>query len=435
MVEIRTFFAYELKDESEFIELNISEKDLIHNLTPEKVLILIREDLRRIFIWKGAKSSVKKKFISSKAARELQAELMENPSFHHCKIVSVDQGDEVQEFLDIFNLESMEVKEKMPDLRYIRNREKPQFKKTKVYTEGHRRFLQEFRNELLLRSSHKFHEEREFQINKYLKLKLIEGQTVIYIDDKPFHQCKYLLLNLAEKDFTKFDHIDSIDEAFQIYNKMDKQHERDHYLIDPKSEFIGHCSNLQAWYEYDYDLRILHSSLSIPLLKKLALLGDKKAIIRLKESIATRIASKNFNTIIFYLNEEYLALFSNEELEVMFEDWLYNNISFNFMEKRRLWYPLLREMTERGISQAKKIIKKEIVFSLNEEKNQQYRYLLQKNFFKYLSLEDLEDLYDFVPKTDILALRRIESLILKATLRKRESNAMGKFQAHGIWRV
>ncbi|MFW9930976.1 MAG: hypothetical protein ACFFD1_16425, partial [Candidatus Thorarchaeota archaeon] len=103
-----------------------------------------------------------------------------------------------------------------------------------------------------------------------------------------------------------------------------------------------------------------------------------------------------------------------------FEEWLHNNIGFTFMEKRRLWYPLLREMTERGISQAKKIIKNEIISSLNEEKNQQYRYLLQKNFFKYLSLEDLEDLYDFVPKTDIVALRRIESLILKATLRKRE---------------
>jgi hypothetical protein len=420
MAETRSFFAYELKDEGELIKLDISEKDLLHNLTPEKVLILIREDLRRIFIWKGARSPVKKRFMSSKAARELQSTLMKNASFHHCKIVSVDQGDEVQEFLDAFNLESMEVKEKMPDLRYIRNSEKPQFRKTKVYSEGHRRFLQEFRVDLLLRTSHKYHEKRELQINKYLKLKLIEGQTVIYVNDKPFHQCKYLLLNLTEKDFEKFEHIDSIDEAFQIYNKMEKNHERDHDLIDPISEFIGHCSNLQAWYENDYDLRILHSSLSIPLLRKLALLGDKKAIIRLKESIATRIASKSFNTIIFYLNEEYLALFSNDELEVMFDEWLYNNVGFTFMEKRRLWYPLLREMTERGILQAKNIIKKEIISSLKEEKNYQYRYLLQKGFLTLLALEDLEELYDFVPKTDILALRGIESLILKATLRKRE---------------
>jgi len=419
MVESRKFLAYELQDMGESQKLNILEEDLINTLEPEKVFILVREDLRRIFVWKGANSPVKKKFMSSKVARELQEKLMRNFGFHHCKIISVDQGDEVQEFLDAFNLESMEVREKLPDMIYIRNSEKPEFKKTKVFSEFHRRFLQEFNNELLLRNSNIFPEEREFRINEHLKLKLIKGQTFIYVDEKPFHQCKYLLLNLTQKDFKNFEHIDSIDEAFQIYNKMEKNHERDHAMIDPVSEFIGHCSNLQAWYEYDYDLRILHSSLSIPLLKKLALLGDNKAIIRLKESIATRIATKNFNTIIFYLNEEYLELFSKEELEVMFEEWLDDNINFTFMEKRRLWYPLLKEMSERGISRAQETIKSEIINSLKEEKNQEYRYLLQRGFYQLLSLEDLEKVYDFVPEEDKVALRRIESLILKATLKKR----------------
>lgn len=419
MAEFKNFLVYELQDTGESRELNISEGDLVNALRPEKILILLREDLRRIFVWKGAKSTVKKRFISLKAARELQAKLTKDVGFPHCKIVSVDQGDEVQEFLNAFNLESMEVKEKLPDMRYVRNSEKPLFKKSKVFSEVHRRFLQEFNDELILRKSNAFSEEKEFNINQHLKLKLVEGQTVIYVNDRPFHQCKYLLLNLTQKDFKKFDHIDSIDEAFQIYNKMERKHEKNHTMIDPISEFIGHCSNLQAWYEYDYDLRILHSSLSIPLLKKLALLGDKKAIIRLKESIATRISTKNFNTIIFYLNEEYLALFSNEELEVMFEEWLDNEVNFTLMEKRRLWYPLLKEMTERGIYRAKQIIKDEISNSLKEEKNQQYRYLLQKDFYQLLSLKDLEDLYDYIPKQDKGALRRIESLILKATLKKR----------------
>ena len=83
MVETRTYIAYEFKDVGELIELNIDERNLIHNLASEKVLLFIREDLRRIFIWKGAKSSVKTRFMSSKAARELQAELMKDPSFHH----------------------------------------------------------------------------------------------------------------------------------------------------------------------------------------------------------------------------------------------------------------------------------------------------------------------------------------------------------------
>ncbi|MFX0147881.1 MAG: hypothetical protein ACFE8E_09020 [Candidatus Hodarchaeota archaeon] len=423
MSELRTFFAFELEDTGKYKELDFSEKDLVNHLRPEQVLILVREDLRRIFIWKGAKSSVKKRFISSKVAREIQGELAKNSHFHQCKIVSVDQGDEIQEFLDAFNIESMEAIEKLPDMRYIRNSEKPHYKKTKVFSKYHDRFLQEFRDRTYNLNLENFPEEREFKINKYLSLKLIKGQTVIYVNEKPFHQCKYLLLNLTNKDFSKFDQIDSIDEAFEIYNKMDKNHERDHDLIDPISEFIGHCSNLQAWYEHDYDLRILHSSLSIPLLKKLAFLGDKKAIIRLKESIATRLASKNYNTIIFYLNEQYLNLFSSEELEVIFEDWLEKNVDFTMMEKRRLWYPLLNELIERGITKAKKIIKDEITLYLKEENFDGYRYLLKNDFLKLLDLEDLEELYELIPKKDEVALRRIETHILKDTLRKRRKSS------------
>jgi len=397
MTESEQFFAYKVEDTGEYKKIDISKNDLVHKLNPEQVILLVREDLRRIFIWKGAKSPVKKRFISSKVARELQSDLMEEHHFHHCKIVSIDQGDEMQEFLDAFDLESMEVRDRLPDMRYIRNSEKP-----KIEVEQ------------------PSFEEKEFRINDHLVLKLIKGKTVIFVDDKPFNQCKYLLLNLTHKDFAKFDEIESIDEAFEIYNKIDKIHEKVQNLIDPESEFIGHCSNLQAWYEYGYDLRILHSSLSIPLLKKLAFLGDKQAIIRLKESIATRIASKNFNTLIFYLNEKYFNLFSNEELEVIFEEWLDKDVKFTFMEKRRLWYPLLKEMIERDISRAKEILKKEIISLLKNSKIEAYRYLLQKRFFQLLNLEDLEELYEYIPQNDRLSIQRIETLILKATLTKRK---------------
>ena len=76
MAELRIFFAYELEDSGERKELHFSEKDLAKCLDPEQVLLLVREDLRRIFIWKGAKSPVKKRFISSRVARDLQGELM-----------------------------------------------------------------------------------------------------------------------------------------------------------------------------------------------------------------------------------------------------------------------------------------------------------------------------------------------------------------------
>ncbi|MFX1390994.1 MAG: hypothetical protein ACFE9Z_13095 [Promethearchaeota archaeon] len=124
MTEFETFMVYELDDSGEKIRLDIKEKDLQENLHPEQVLVIIREDLRRIFIWKGPKSPVRKRFISSRVAQTLQEELMNDARYHRCKIVSVDAGDEPTEFLNAFRLESMEVTERLEDMRYVRNIER-----------------------------------------------------------------------------------------------------------------------------------------------------------------------------------------------------------------------------------------------------------------------------------------------------------------------
>ena len=118
------FMVFELQDSGERSKLKIIQDDLQKYLHPEQVLIIVREDLRRIFIWKGAKSPVRKRFISSRVAQNLQKELVDHSRYHRCKIVSIDQGDELQEFLNVFKLESMEVTERLPDMRYVRNIER-----------------------------------------------------------------------------------------------------------------------------------------------------------------------------------------------------------------------------------------------------------------------------------------------------------------------
>ena len=118
------FIVYDLKNTGERKRLDIKQEDLGNKLKPDQVLIIIREDLRRIYIWKGSKSPVRKRFISSRVAQDLQKELVKDPRYHRCKIVSIDQGDELQEFLNAFKLESMEVTERLPDMRYIRNIER-----------------------------------------------------------------------------------------------------------------------------------------------------------------------------------------------------------------------------------------------------------------------------------------------------------------------
>ena len=126
MTEYETFMVYELDDSGDKNRISIPEAELQSNLLPEQVLVIIREDLRRIFIWKGPKSPVRKRFISSRVAQELQEELRKDASMHRCKIVSVDAGDEPTEFLRAFQLESMEVTERLADMRYVRNIEKDQ---------------------------------------------------------------------------------------------------------------------------------------------------------------------------------------------------------------------------------------------------------------------------------------------------------------------
>ena len=115
-----------------------------------------------------------------------------------------------------------------------------------------------------------------FKINKYIAVKLEHNDTVIYLSGGRFRQCKHLLLNLEKKEFQKYNHITSIDD---ITDQFESEKNVNYVTIDipPEIEFTAHCSNLQAWAEYDYDTRLLHRSLAFPLLKKLTQMGDPLA--------------------------------------------------------------------------------------------------------------------------------------------------------------
>jgi len=50
---------------------------------------------------------------------------------------------------------------------------------------------------------------KEFRVNKYITLKLENGKTIIYVNDKRFNQCKFLLLNISVNKISSFDEIGS----------------------------------------------------------------------------------------------------------------------------------------------------------------------------------------------------------------------------------
>ena len=110
------FMIFGLESTGEKVKLDISEDEFCANngqniLNPHQVLVIVKEDLRRIYIWKGVNSYVRKKFIASRIAADLQNDLVVNGHFHRCKIISVDQGDEPNDFMRAFNFKTIEVPE------------------------------------------------------------------------------------------------------------------------------------------------------------------------------------------------------------------------------------------------------------------------------------------------------------------------------------
>ncbi|MBN2155432.1 MAG: hypothetical protein JW776_05270 [Candidatus Lokiarchaeota archaeon] len=131
MIEYQEFLCYSLENDGTHKEMDIGEDSIEDRLHPDDVLIFIKQDMRRMWIWKGPKAPVRKRFISSRVAAKIQEEIRKE-SGRHLKIVSVDAGDEPIEFLSTFNLESMEVTEKINDMVYIRNIERDRIKEEQI---------------------------------------------------------------------------------------------------------------------------------------------------------------------------------------------------------------------------------------------------------------------------------------------------------------
>ncbi len=175
----------------------------------------------------------------------------------------------------------------------------------------------------------------EFEVNKYITLRLENDKTQIYVNNERFDQCKSLLFNLSDHQIDKFDHIDSIDEIEHKYVRIYSEVcEQDNFT--PQQEFMGHCSNLQTWYENDYNTRILHKNLAFPLLKKLTEADDKLAKKVFKKEIVSRILS-NYNPVITFLSiQNYFQCFSKEELQTLILDDRINEECKIFL-KKELW--------------------------------------------------------------------------------------------------
>ena len=163
---------------------------------------------------------------------------------------------------------------------------------------------------------------KEFDVNKYISLRLVgikHQKTVIFVNNEGFMQCKSLLIIDPQEKITQKE-INSIDQISEILDKVSSEELRPNDLgLTPEEEFWGHCSNLQAWVENDYNTNIMHSNLAFPLLQKLAEIGDIKARNKLKDAIFNMFEEKDLRRIIFILDDIYLKFLSFTEFKDLFK--------------------------------------------------------------------------------------------------------------------
>jgi hypothetical protein len=174
----------------------------------------------------------------------------------------------------------------------------------------------------------------KFKINDYLELRFKNGITNIWVgkgeDKKIFTQCKYLLLNLPKND-QRIEEIKSIDEA-EDYFSNDLEIDRKQ-IIDPRTEFWGHCSNLQAWFRYDYDTRLLHRNLAFPLLKELSKAGDPLAKKAFKEEIHLRLKEGGRKIFLYLLEQKLLRYVDTDNLLEILKRFDPKNELYDFIIK------------------------------------------------------------------------------------------------------
>jgi len=258
----------------------------------------------------------------------------------------------------------------------------------------------------------------EYEINEFLALKLEEGKTQIYVNGKKFLQCTRLAITIPKQSIPIYDSIDSIDEAADLYQKHLYQNKivegpnarvlRDEvHDITPEQEFWGHCSNLQAWYEHNYDTRLLHSNIAFHLLKALVDAGDPDAKRVFKTEIANRFESGYPNTIISIFAARLIDYFSPEEKKQL--------IQYNFP----VILKYIEKISKHYLNMFPYIFEEKLLDYLNSEEKTQLMQLNYPVILKYIQKISRSRYY---PK----AIRYVFEEILFDHLRPEEINQLIK---------
>lgn len=247
---------------------------------------------------------------------------------------------------------------------------------------------------------------KEFRINKYLSLKLeMDGTIDIYVENQKFMTCKHIILGIPIKYPKKINNFESIDEFVRKYEVALNETKAEAKEIPAENAFWAHCSNMQVWYESNYDTRVLHSELAFPLLKKLSYAGDPVAQKVFKEEIAKRMESGYLPVILFLLSENYVYYFLNEEerttlfsnIESSLGQILTLNLKKEIKMKKKTSYslPIIRLIMQNNkMPNIKDILKNQILNILRKGKKEEFNHLI--------SIDRIFDMFNFIEISQFL---------------------------------
>lgn len=208
-----------------------------------------------------------------------------------------------------------------------------------------------------------------FRINEYLTLKWEDGAARIYIGGKKFElYCKPLIISV-DIDHDHFDghSLEDIERSIKdnFSNEGLDKEEYDNEILKSVSVeeiFWGHCSNLQAWADDNYNTEIIHVNLAFPLLNKLKMAGDPVAKHVYKKELIKKITSYNETVATYVLAQGWLADLTVEETTMYFDELKARDFKFSEAQALIIICNKINQMDDpeylkRGIKYALKILR------------------------------------------------------------------------------
>jgi hypothetical protein len=232
----------------------------------------------------------------------------------------------------------------------------------------------------------------EFKVNDFITLRLENNTTSIFVNDQLFIHCKYLMLDIPINNPQKYEEISSIDEAKSL---LSSEMEENEIVIDSETEFFGHCSNLQAWAENDYDTRLLDSNLAFPLLQKLVKVGDSLARMVFKDEIASRFQSKFPSTVLYLIENKYITYLNEEEIQTILDIIDFSNLK---KHKTRAFLLILKELNDIGFKKAKSYFLEKLYSLAWDLTLEDIRSLIAQSFISLLDKKEFLNFSQFLVK-------------------------------------